>query len=331
MEYSDSNQINVELVGYRVLDLLKSADSKMRSHSVFEHAIYMYDGKDAFIRIIKDKEFVGPSSIVISGMDNISFKSLDLQDETDLELLEGKITSIQDNFSLDIESASIWRQPELPNESEIISLEEINLNLRILKDIIYTAPSKEGLVPLLESVEKLGPLEIYTKEQKPSISERARPYVDALMWGIFSGDIETIKRSVEPILGLGPGLTPSCDDFLAGLLMSLNIAGASIFKNEPNTIKFFNQVSNEINLIAKEKTTIYSQSFIAEASIGEGPKNALDLIISIITSTPEDVSQKSKDLVSFGSTSGADIAIGIYYGIRFITSRVELRDLNEFE
>ena len=55
------------------------------------------------------------------------------------------------------------------------------------------------------------------------------------------------------------------------------------------------------------------------------------LILTIITNRPQAVSDKSKELVSIGSTSGADIAIGIYYGIRFLTSRIELRDLNEFE
>ncbi len=331
MELKNSNQIKAELVGYKVLDLLKSTDSKIMNQSVFEHAIYMHDGEDAFIRIIKDKDFIGPSSIVISGMDNLSFKSLDITEGTKLKLLEDKITSTEGGFSVHIADAPVWQQPGLPEETEIISLEEINLNLRILKDIIYTAPSKEGLVPLLENVEKLGPLEVFAKEQKPTVSEKARPYIDTLMWGIFSGDLNTIKRSAEPILGLGPGLTPSCDDFLAGLLMSLNTAGSIIFRSELETLKFFTQVSKEISSLAKVKTTLFSQSFISEASTGEGPKPAIDLILTIITNRPQAVSDKSKELVSIGSTSGADIAIGIYYGIRFLTSRIELRDLNEFE
>lgn len=331
MQLKNSNQIKAELVGYKVLDLLKSADSKIMNQRVFEHAIYMHDGEDAFIRIIKDKHFIGPSSIVISGMDNLSFKSLVIIEGTKLKLLGDKITSTEGSFSLHIANAPVWKQPGLPEDTEIISLEEINLNLRVLKDIIYTAPSKEGLVPLLENVEKLGPLEVFAKEQKLTVSEKARPYIDALMWGIFSGDLNTIKRSTEPILGLGPGLTPSCDDFLAGLLMSLNIAGSIIFRNESETVKFFTNVSNEISSLAKVKTTLYSQSFISEASSGEGPKPAIDMVHSIVTESPQEVANKSKLIVSIGSTSGADMAIGIYYGIRFLTSRIELRDLNEFE
>lgn len=331
MELKNSYQIKAELVGYKVLDLLKCTDSKMMRQSVFDHAIYLHDGEDVLIRIVKDKNFIGPSSIVISGMENISFELLDLSEETLLELSKDTITSTEGSFSLHLANAPVWRQPGLPEETEIISLEKINLNLRILKDIIYTAPSKEGLVPLLENVEKLGPLEVFTKEQKPTVSEKARPYIDALMWGIFSGDLNTIKRSAEPIIGLGPGLTPSCDDFLAGLLMSLNIAGSVIFRSEPDTLTFFSDASNEISSLAKLKTTLYSQSFISEAAMGEGPKPAVDMVHSIITENPQEVADRSKELVSIGSTSGTDIAIGIFYGIRFLTSRIELRDLYEFE
>lgn len=317
-------------MGYKVFDLLRT-DNTIKSHSVFEHAIYMHDGEDGFIKIIKDKEFVSPTSIVISGMDNISFKSMEMQDGTQMEFLKDKITSKEGDFSLHFGNALTWQLPEFPQESEIISVEEINLNLRIFKDIIYTSPSREGLVPLLENVDKLGPMEVFVKDQKPSMSEKARPYIDALMWGIMSGDIETIKNSAGSILGLGPGLTPSCDDFIAGLILTLNTVSISLCKDEPKAVEFFEKMSEDLASLAKEKTTIYSESFIRESAIGEGSKAALDVIFSIITKSPEEVASISKKLISVGATSGADIAIGIYYGIRFLTSRIELRDLNEFE
>ena len=331
MEHTDFNQIEAELIGYKVFELLNSNSNTLKSHSVFEHAIYMHYGEDGFIKIIKDKEFISPTSIVISGMDNISFKSMEMQDGTQMEFLKDKITSKEGDFSLHFGNALTWQLPRLPKETEIISVEEINLNLRIFKDIIYTSPSREGLVPLLENVDKFGPMEVFVKDQKPSMSEKARPYIDALMWGIMSGDIETIKNSAGSILGLGPGLTPSCDDFIAGLILTLNTTSTSLCKDEPKAVEFFEKMSEDLATLAKEKTTIYSEGFIRESAIGEGPKAALDVIFSIITKSPEEVASISKKLISVGATSGADIAIGIYYGIRFLTSRIELRDLNEFE
>jgi len=331
MEHTDFNQIEAELIGYKVFELLNSTSNTLKSHSVFDHAIYMHDGEDSFIKIIKDKEFVSPTAIVVSGMDNLSFKSMDLQNGTQIKFVKDKITSKEGDFSLHFRNAPTWQLSQLPEETEIISVEEINLNLRIFKDIIYTSPSREGLVPLLENVDKFGPMEVFVKDQKPSMSEKARPYIDALMWGIMSGDIQRIKTGAEPILGLGPGLTPSCDDFIAGLVLTLNTASTSLCKDEPRAVEFFEKMSKELADLAKEKTTIYSSWFISESAIGEGPKAALELIFSIISSSPQKVSELSKKLISIGATSGADIAIGIYYGIRFLTSRLELKDLDEFE
>ena len=93
MEHTDCNQIEAELIGYKVFELLNNKSNTLKSHSVFDHAIYMHDGEDGFIKIIKDKEFVSPTSIVISGMDNISFKSIEIQDGTQMEFLKDKITS----------------------------------------------------------------------------------------------------------------------------------------------------------------------------------------------------------------------------------------------
>lgn len=331
MEHPNFNQIEAELIGYKVFELLNSKSNTLKSHSVFDHAIYMHDGGDGFIKVIKDKEFVSPTSIVISGMDNLSFKSMEIQDGTQIEFFEDKIISKDGSFSFSFGNANTWRLPELPQETEIISVEEINLNLRIFKDIIYTSPSREGLVPLLENVDKFGPMEVFVKDQKPSMSEKARPYIDSLMWGIMSGDIETIKKSAGSILGLGPGLTPSCDDFIAGVILSLKTASTLLCKDEPEAINFFDKMSEELALIAKEKTTIYSSWFISESAMGEGSKAALELIFSIISSRPEKVAELSRKLIAVGATSGADIAIGIYYGIRFLTSRLELKDLYEFE
>ncbi|MCH6574633.1 MAG: DUF2877 domain-containing protein [Bacteroidetes bacterium] len=282
---------------------------------------------ERFLKFRTDKDLspVSEEERILKAMSNIN-------QETGMrrELQHASEAFLANKFNIDIKNASTWHPTKSTGNTGLLSIEEINLNLRILKDMIYTSPSREGLVPLLENVEKYSPLEVFVKEQKPTMSEKARPYIDVLMWGIMSGDLEAIKRSAGSILGLGPGLTPSCDDFLAGLMLSLNTAGVSLFKNESSTLQFFSNTSEEISALARGKTTIYSQSFLSEAALGEGPKTVLDLIFSIITKSTDQVAEISKRVIGVGATSGADISIGIYYGIRFLTSRIELRNLNEF-
>lgn len=326
-----SIELQALTIGGRILKIIEHSGNSLTVQGVFDHALYLQSRNDELLKVIVNEGFLSPASILVSGDKETGIRSSGIHAETEFVYEGGSLTSRDSACTIDLDNAGVFTSPEVPAPEHLSSLEEINLNLRVLKDTIYTAPSREGLVPLLEKVEKLGPMEVYTKEQKPSMSEKARPFIDGLMWGVFGGDLEAIKNSAGQILGLGPGLTPSCDDFLAGLLMSINTAGASIFGSERETVDFFNKFSSEISDLAKEKTTIYSQSLLSEAAAGEGPQNALDLILSVVTKSPEQVAEHAKSLISVGATSGADISIGIYYGIRFLTSRIEMRELIEFE
>ena len=55
--------------------------------------------------------------------------------------------------------------------------------------------------------------------------ERARPAVDALESWIAAGRDAAPREPIERLLGLGPGLTPSGDDFLGGMMIALSMSG----------------------------------------------------------------------------------------------------------
>jgi hypothetical protein len=321
--------LDAELLGYNAREAL-SAHKKAPVQGIFDQALYIRAGEESVLRIIGQKEFASPSSIVVKPpAPDFSFRSLGLTEKSEFTIDGNILTAEEIGFSINLANASELSPQVIPKDSRPLSLEEINLNIRVLRDVIYTCPTREGLVPLLENVELYGPMEVFLKEQRPGMAERARPHIDRLMWGLMAGDMETIHKSVEPILGLGPGLTPSCDDFLSGLLESINLAGGLLFGDEENTIGFFKKAVDQIAALAREKTTIYSLSLINEAAYGQGPQAAFDVIESVLTKSPDSTAKASKTLIAMGETSGADIAVGILYGIRFLISRIELRELNE--
>ena len=149
------------------------------------------------------------------------------------------------------------------------------------------------------------------------------------MWGLFTGDIRTVTEKAGAILGLGPGLTPSCDDFLAGLLMSLGFAGKSFYGKDEAAARFFKKAGDAIYRLSKRKTTIYSRGLIDDARHGEGPRAAISLIKSLVTGPPEDTAAAAKTLMGMGATTGGDMAVGIYYGVRYLVSRLETEALYE--
>ena len=132
-----------------------------------------------------------------------------------------------------------------------------------------------------------------------------------------------ISANAQAILGLGPGLTPSCDDFLAGLMISLNRGAKVLLRDGKVFFDFLKMVFANISEESRAKTTIYSQAFLDLASKGEGNDTVIRLVDSLLTDHEDSVASYSKTLIEMGETSGADIAIGIFYGIRFLLSKLE--------
>ena len=153
--------------------------------------------------------------------------------------------------------------------------------------------------------------------------KKARQGIEQIMWGIYSFDLKAVENSSKSIIGLGPGLTPSCDDFLAGLILSLKVGNEILRGNGHDGEKYFSDIADVIYNNALDKTTVFSLNMLREACEGICPVAETDLIYSLLTKDPETVSASSKILIKMGETSGADVAIGIFYGIRFLTSRLE--------
>ncbi len=323
--------LEAKAIGYKALKSLSSSKKTARVHSVFDRGFYIQFGKNHLINVIKNASYMAPSSILIELPDNVSFNSIGIKEGMRVKIDKKSMTIGHEALEIKFSKSSAWSPSTPPNRDDLISAVKISLNLRILRDIIYTCPSREGLVLLLENVELYGPTQLFLKPQKPSFSETARPYIETLMWGLFGGNLNTIVGMVSQILGLGPGLTPSCDDFLTGLILSLNVGGKLLSRRKKNELGFYRKISSEICRAAKEKTTIYSQNSLNGARNEEGPKAVVELVFCLLTKDPNEVGAVSKTVINMGETSGADIAIGVYYGIRFLLSRLELSELEVTE
>jgi len=327
-----SNLVIAESVGYKALKALSGSRRTAKVHSIFDRAFYIQIDRNTLISVITNKDYISPTSISVKEPKDQSFKSIGIKEGMKIVIDNHSLLFGDNALTIKLRKSSNWFPPPIPKQDDLTGLTGIGLNLRILRDVIYTSPTREGLVPLLENVELYGPLNSFVRPQEPSVSERARPNIETMMWGLYRGDLDMVLKNVESVLGLGPGLTPSCDDFLAGLIISLTIGGKALLKKNKGELGFYQKVSAEICRLAKAKTTIYSQVLLNQARFGEGPKAVVDLVHSLLTKKPPHVAEVSKVVINMGETSGADIAIGIFYGIRLLLSQLEsIEDLYQFE
>ena len=125
------------------------------------------------------------------------------------------------------------------------------------------------------------------------------------------------------LVGLGPGLTPAGDDWLAGWLLAQHISAdlrdilPEITTEARKARRFQRQ---QIAEIAAERTTTLSRAFLACAAAGEADA-AWHALFSALTTEPMTnlpIYQFTEAILSHGATSGAAMLTGFCAGVAYL-------------
>lgn len=117
-----------------------------------------------------------------------------------------------------------------------------------------------------------------------------------------------INLFIHQLIGNGPGLTPSGDDFLVGVM-----AVDQINPFLPND--FYQIISEEVT---KDTTTIVSQNYLAAATKGHFHSFIIEFLLSLKS---QNSSAYCLELTSLGHTSGIDTLCGINWAFRQILQK----------
>jgi len=103
------------------------------------------------------------------------------------------------------------------------------------------------------------------------------------------------------LLGLGPGLTPSGDDFLGGALIALFRIG-----REDLAHRLYRQIQPDL----AQRTGPVSRALIAAAASGEGLESLHAALDAVLTGASESMDQKLGGIDRIGHCSGWDALAG---------------------
>lgn len=134
--------------------------------------------------------------------------------------------------------------------------------------------------------------------------------VPALLQATRDFQLEDVKASIRPLIGLGPGLTPSGDDFLVGYLAGLwSTAGNSSSRTQFLTA--LDRVLSETTLSTNDISCTYLRSS-AKGHVSEPiAKLAQQLKRASNTSS---VRTATRAALQVGHTSGTDGVLGLLLG-----------------
>jgi hypothetical protein len=148
-------------------------------------------------------------------------------------------------------------------------------------------------------------------ESPPSaFVDEAKGHIRQLFAGCVQLDSEIASASAASLIGLGPGLTPSGDDLVVGLL-----AGLWCQRMDDRREAFLGALARRIVADASG-TTMVSRAYLKWAARGYVTQRLCDLARAIIVAQPPDqVMLLARRALDVGSTSGIDGVCGLLLGL----------------
>ncbi len=130
-----------------------------------------------------------------------------------------------------------------------------------------------------------------------SLSGHAQPALDALERWLIGNALDA---EAAMLIGLGPGLTPSGDDYLGGLLVALHA-----LERRPQAQALWRWLEPRLT-----RTSAISAAHLAAAAAGEGHE-ALHACLEALASRSADWPRTLDQVASVGHVSGWDALAGI--------------------
>jgi hypothetical protein len=170
-------------------------------------------------------------------------------------------------------------------------------NLSVLAEELRTASSPKSLAFLLD--------EHRTANFRPGFE---RAFTDQIRRGVYLMMNGHLLDGVRTLRGCGLGLTPSGDDFIAGLLIGLNLLQQLRGRD-------YQKIADDVFRTAKAGN-IFSNSFLDLARRGLLFGRMKDLVLALMDESEEMVRKSAARLMAIGGSSGADLGTGFLLTVR---------------
>lgn len=176
-----------------------------------------------------------------------------------------------------------------------------------LHSFCLASPRFGGILAFLGSYQPFAHWK-YLPSEDGVFEKRLQASFEALLAGTATGDEFLIVEGVHGMLGLGPGLTPSGDDFLLGFLAGL--AETTPESPNPSVAKLARCLAQD----APRRTTMMAATFLRYATKGQYHQYLVDLINLFRGGDETSMKAAAQKLLTLGHFSGTDLLLGFTFG-----------------
>lgn len=270
----------------------------------FRRSIYLQAGHRNIICLCSSSLNPGPLNVRCAMPETVDWRSLHLGEDRVIAH-DGDALCFGDRIRIDFGEARTWKPDPIPSLRGTTSSQ-----LKAVLGAVANRAPEVGLGSVL-----LRPRSEFAPGHQSvfhALLKAAAPAIQALTYWLEETRIQRGQPTIWPpleatnLLGLGPGLTPSGDDYLGGLMIGLC------------ALKRHDLADSLARLIlpeARRRTGVISYAHLACAAEGHGSK-ALHEMIAAIAGAPLDLDCCLDSLERMGATSGWDALAGAVLPLR---------------
>lgn len=288
-------------------------------HSVFKNTINLISRNDNLISIFADTKDIAPMSLVLSGKIDTLFIFKDM----DVIFYKDKIEFPDINKAIKFKNANKWNStPETGSEGIRKSTYQRRLNL--FEKTLFENGNKDGILDTAYclyfdnfDVKPVNSQILELNGYCQFIFERIQLFLES----VSSKDKEESGESLKKIIGFGPGLTPSVDDFVAGLMVGSYYLAAYYGLNLEIILEFNNYMFDK----SIGKTTTISEAMLKLASTGLASRKYKEVLLALLFRPDLKITAAVNEALDFGETSGTDFLYGVFVANRMFLKK-EIRE-----
>lgn len=275
-------------------------------HSVFDRACNLGCTDGGLVGIVGPAAGNGPATLVLTAPPTIALTALGPEVNGGWRVVNRVLGFEHATLRIDLAAARVW-QP--PRTHIVVAPEALRERLAHAAHVASATGPRGGLAPLLgRSGWLLGGGALAPDFGHDLVADRAARAAWALAGAWRTSDAAATAAAARSLSGLGPGLTPSGDDLLAGFLIGVVRASGTL---DP-------RLADAVVAATLGRTNDIAGARVRHAAAGRIEERMDDVVTALLGESDAVLEDAVGRAVRWGHTSGIDTLVGLLLGMGLV-------------
>jgi hypothetical protein len=293
--------MQIESISVRILPLLRDPNLLATVESVFAEACNLVSDDGRRFALVSPRIGDGPQNAVVGPVEAVAL----LHEEQRISG-DGRRLYLAPGFRLDLAEARHW--DPLPRYERLAQWPRVvHNNLCWLRDTLPLDAPPASLLsgPAYHTQGAFG-----CRPAVALVRSQAASLIDGMLGAYHQGQLKWLLIYARQLAGLGPGLTPAGDDWLAGWMVGLRSRDAMIENDASVPVLTTETVNQAILRAIQGQTSELSLAFLAAAAEGAISQPWHRLLDALSNADSMPLREAAAAILRQGATSGADMLAG---------------------